>query len=639
MNDYSTARALSRILFVIVAILAVATLYLGKVLLLPLAFAILFAFLLAPLVSGLERIHIPRSLAAAAVILGFTAVLAFVGSILFSQLVAIANDLPAYRENITQKMSAIQAPSDSAVSRARTEIETLGDELKIPDATTAATTRRNGSDTRKPLGSTPERPIQVREVARNPGRLDQIGGIVGPLTTVLLSVVLTFFVLLQRKDLRNRMIRLTGDHNLRAMTEALNDAGRRVSRYFSLQVAVNTVYGSIIFIALYFIGLPHALLFGALAAACRFVPYIGWPAATLMPTVLSLAVFHGWTKSIAIVLLFLTLEIIVFNLAEPRIYSGHIGLSSLAILMAASFWTLIWGPVGLVLSVPLTVCLVVMARHIPSLEFLTIMLSDQPPVSLSSCFYQRLLARDEREAAEMLAKALRDNALEDVYDAVLIPALIMSEEDRMHRDLEDSTVDFIRHTARDLIEEFGLKENPEFESVPHADETGSGAIEKSGYERKVMCIPVSDETDELAALMLAQVLTREGAHSFVTPARGLTEILASVSTEKPDLIILCGLPPFAIARSHRLYRSLRVRNPQLAIVAAMLNYPDDVSEAARAIDNNEEFRIFTKLTQVVVDVCKSPLQGMSDLGATEAGSIPRNLQDRTAAWKGAFIPS
>ena len=630
MNDYGLSRILSRLFFVIVVTLAIAFLYLAKVLLLPLAFAILFAFLLAPLVTGLENIHIPRPLAAAIVILGFATLLASAGWTLFSQLVAITNDLPAYRENITAKMSAIRSPSDSAFSRARREIEELSDELKIPDPTFIQTDESGGSREKKQLGSTPQHPVQVREVASTPGRFDQLGAVLGPSTTAFLSVVLTFFVLLQRKDLRNRMIRLTGDHNLRVMTEALNDASRRVSRYFSLQLTVNVIYGSIISVALSLIGLPHALLFGALAAICRFVPYIGWPTATLMPTVLSMAVFHGWTKSISIILLFLCLEIIVFNYAEPRIYGRHIGLSSLAILVAASFWTLIWGPIGLVLSVPLTVCLVVMGRHIPSLEFLTVLLGDQPEVPLSSCFYQRLLARDEHEAAEMLAKSLKDTALEDVYDSILIPALVMSEEDRMHQDLEDSTIRFIREATKDLIEEFGVRDT--LEMMTSSEAGGATAVaEGTAHQMKGLCIPVSDEADSLAALMVAQVLARGGVNSFVSPARRLIEALAAVSAEEPDFVILCGLPPFAMARSQRLYRSLRVRYPELKIMIGIFNYPDDILAAARAIGDQEEIHILTKLSEVLAEIAKTQSQNKGFPALAETGLTSEALPHTTAA--------
>ena len=223
---------------------------------------------------------------------------------------------------------------------------------------------------------------------RPTGRLYQLGGVLEPLTTAGLTIIFTFFVMLQREDLRNRLIRLTGDRNLTMMTQAMHDASRRITRYFSLQLMVNVAFGCIICAGLYFIGLPHPLLFGALAAILRFIPYVGAPVAGAIPTVLSLAVFPEWTRSLLIVGLFFVLELVTGNYAEPRIYGKHTGLSSLAILVAAGFWTLIWGPVGLILSVPLTVCLVVIGSHVPSLEFLTVMLGDQPAIPPWTCFYQ-----------------------------------------------------------------------------------------------------------------------------------------------------------------------------------------------------------------------------------------------------------
>jgi predicted PurR-regulated permease PerM len=593
LNEYNVARILSRLFFVIVTTLVVATLYLAKVLLLPLAIAVLFAFLLAPLVTGLERLRIPAALAAGIVITSFAAALAGAGWLIFSQLVSIANDLPAYSENISEKMSAIQSPNDSAFSRARSEINQLDDELKSLDPTAAAPNQGSNNPARKPLGSTAEHPLHVTDVSRTPGRLDELGGVVGAMTTASLSVVLTFVVLLQRKDLRNRMIRLSGDLNLRVMTEALNDAGRRISRYFSLQLLVNIVYGTVVLAVLYFIGLPHALFFGALAGICRFIPYLGWPTATIAPVILSLALFHGWARTLFIVTFFLCVEIIVFNLAEPRIYGKHVGLSSLAILIAASFWTLIWGPIGLVLSMPLTVCLVVMGRHLPSLGFLTVMLGDQPDVPLSSCFYQRLLANDELEAGEIVAKRLKDTTLEEAYDSVVIPALTMSEEDRIRRGLDESAVEFIRQTTRNLIEEFSVRDSP-----------GSNAQESETdiAGAKVVCIPIADETDELTALMLAQVLNGEGIRSIATPLRRLNEAILSVTAVKPELVILCGLPPVAMTRLQWLFRGLRARNPEAKILVTLPNFVDDIPEAARAVSEVENVPVLTSLSQTMAEV-------------------------------------
>ena len=596
MNSSGAARILGRLWLVVVSVVVIAVLYLAKVLLVPLAFAVLFAFLLAPVVGMLERARLPRAIAAALVILTFSAMLCTASWLFFTQLVSVANDLPTYRDNIQNKLTALNSPSDSAFSRAEREVERLSEQIGLANTTIPQIKSPSGKPNRQ-LGSTPERPMQVREVERSSGRLGQLGGIIEPLATGFLSVVFTFFVLLQREDLRNRMIRLTGDRNLSLTTQAMNDASRRISRYFSLQLLVNCCYGLIVFLSLYFIGLPHALLFGTISALLRFVPYIGAPIGAGLPSVLSLAVFQDWRHSLLIMGMFLLLEIFTANYAEPHIYGRHTGLSTLAILVAAAFWTLIWGPVGLILSVPLTVCLVVIGRHVPALEFLTVMLGDQPVIPPASCFYQRLLARDEREASDILESCLKDERLENIYDAVLVPALIMSEEDRLKGDLDDEAVAFIRQTSRDLIEELGLKEGPQTqrETQDEMPETGVAA------SMKVLIVPVRDEIDELGATMLAQLL--EGvSRPAALPVKRLDEILSIVAEEKPDLVYLTGMPPFAVARAHRLYRSLRSHHPQLRIMIGIWNYSEDVNKAAQKISRTDNVQIATTLAAAEAQV-------------------------------------
>jgi len=599
MNGSGAARVQSRILsrlwFVVLAVVVIAILYLAKVLFLPLGFAILFAFLLAPLVSGLERLRLPRALAAIVVILGFAALLGTAAWTLFTQLVAVTNDLPTYRENIAQKMAAIHSPSDSAFSRAQREVERLSEEVGL--ANSSEVLHAAPKDGKPAAGPAAERPVPVREVAQPTGRLDQLGGILEPLTTSFLCVVFTFFVLLQREDLRNRIIRLSGDHNLSMMTQAMNDASSRISRYFSLQLLVNFSYGTLVFAALYFIGLPHPLLFGAVAGILRFVPYIGAPIAALLPTLLSLAVFHGWEHSLLIVATFFILELVTANYLEPHIYGKHTGLSSLAILVAAGFWTLLWGPVGLVLSVPLTVCLVVIGSHVPALEFLQVMLGDQPVVPPATCFYQRLLARDHREAAEILDTCLKDSSLENIYDAVLIPALVKSEQDRLEGDLDESTTEFIRQTARDLIEELGIRD-----TEPEVKIASGAPMHATAPPPKVLCVPVRDESDELGAMMLAQLLEMGGVQSVPIPVRRLDEIVASVETENPDVVFVSGVTPFGMARAHRLYRTLRSRYPDLRLMVGIWGYTEDVGKAAQKISRGDAVPIATTLAAAITQV-------------------------------------
>ena len=597
MIGSSTTRVLSRLLVLITAVVVVAVLYLAKIVFLPLAFAILFAFLLAPLITMLERIRLPRLLAILIVILGFGLMLGSIGWVVVMQLVDVADELPTYRANVAEKVEAMHSPQNSAFSRARREVEHLNEQLGLANASPAPDLHYTD---KKALGSSPEQPIHVQEVARPNGRLDQLGGIVEPIVTAFLTVVFTFFVLLEREDLRNRVIRLTGDTHLHLTTEAMNDASRRISRYFSLQFLVNTVYGLITFAALHFLGLPHAFLFGALATLLRFIPYIGAPVAALLPTVYSLAMFHGWTNSLYILGTFVLLEVVTANYAEPRLYGKHTGLSSLAILIAAAFWTLVWGPVGLVLSVPLTVCLVVVGRHVPYLEFLTVLLGDQPPIPPSARFYQRLLARDEREAEEILTSCLKDNGLAGLYDSVVIPALNMSEEDRNQNNLESSAVRFIYHTTRALIEDLGQRDSLEAENQRLEQSSGSdGTIAASA---RVLCVPVQDEADELGAIMLAQVLGSGGLHATAIPARRAEEVLAMSSAEKPDVIFLSGMPPFAMAHSRRLYRSLRARHPGVKIMIGIWNYTEDETKAAQDISRGEDDHISMTMTEALAKV-------------------------------------
>jgi predicted PurR-regulated permease PerM len=605
MNPTSTARILMQLWFIAVAVLAITVLYLGKVLLLPLGFAILFAFLLAPVVAMLERFRLPRPIAAMAVILVFAGLLCVATWSLFTQLVAIANDLPTYGGNIAQKMQTLHSPSNSAYSRAQREIEQISNELGIANSTGAIPPRSESAA--KPLGSSPDHPLQVREVGRPTGRLDQLGGIIEPATTALLAVVFTFFVLLQREDLRNRLIHLSGDRNLSLLTQAMSDASRRISRYFLLQVAVNVVYGTIVCAALYFIGLPHAILFAALALICRFVPYVGAPIAALTPTLLSLAVFSGWTHTAEIFGLFVVLEIITANYVEPRVYGKHTGLSSLAVLIAAAFWTLIWGPVGLILSVPLTVCLVVMGSHIPSLGFLAVLLGDQPVIPPYAAFYQRMLAHDEREASEILQNSLKSESLAAVYDSILIPALTLVEMERQKGELEESTVHFIRTSTSEMVDELGFRALEEKNELAQSASAAPNAVPTSLVPGpsvpgpSVLVIPVRDGSDDLISTMLTQVLDQAGFHSTCIPIQRIDETVSAVAEQKPDLVVLSGMPPVAMARANRIFRSLRRANPTLKIIMGIWHYNEDRTKAAQMISRTEDLHISTSLADAIAE--------------------------------------
>ncbi len=597
---------------------AIAVLYLAKVVLLPLAFSILFAFLLAPVVTLLERIRLPRLPAILLVMLTFGAVIGAIGWTVATQLIDVTAHLPAYRTNITAKIATLHKPRDTGFNRAADEVERLRQQIGLPQTGTAADGANRGRGG-KP-GSSPAQPLPVHEVAAPSNRLETLHGALDPLITAFLAFVFTFFMLLQREDLRNRLIRLTGRGHLNLMTQAMDDASHRISRYFLLQLLVNTTYGLIIFTALRFIGLPHAGLFGALATLLRFIPYIGAPIAALLPTVLSLAVFHGWRQTLIIMGTFFCLEVVTANFVEPHVYGKHTGLSSIAVLVAAAFWTLIWGPVGLVLSVPLTVCLVVVGRHVPRLEFLSVLLGDRPAMPPSSNYYQRLLAGDEREASDVLEAYLKEqHTLRDLYESVMIPALSLAEQDRHQQNLDEATVNFIYQTSREQVEELGMRKEEFALASPATTSTADAEVEAgirlgiatntsaltpclaqtADASIKVLCVPVRDEADDVVALMLAQLIECAGyAVEAVSLARA-EEMVAEVFRQQATVVCLSGLPPFAMAHARRLYKRLRDGQADLKIVIGLWNYADDGAKAASEISRGEADRVATTLAQAI----------------------------------------
>jgi hypothetical protein len=417
-------------------------------------------------------------------------------------------------------------------------------------------------------------------------------------------------MLIRREDLRNRLISLAGDGNLHLVTQTLDDASARVSRYLLLQFVVNTCYGVFIGACLHFIGLPGALLWGVIVGTLRFLPYIGPPLGGIMPLLLSLAVFDGWTRPLMVLALFVFTELIVSNLLEPLLYGIHTGISSLAILVAAIFWTAIWGPIGLVLSTPLTVCLLVVGRHVPRLRFLQILLGDEPALTPDSRFYQRLLAMDHEEARQVLEKCLEGKTLEELYDSVLIPALSLAEQDRHENRLEDANQKFICQSTRELIDEFW---EPRGEQPTAAIEGGGrGELSRAmalrdEQSRKVVCVPARDEADEIVAIMLAQVLETAGHQALCIPLGTAAEMLAQVKDERPDVVCISALPPFAIPHARALYAKLRAQDPKLQIIVGLWNFTDDPSKVSRRLGLSEGARAFTTLAEL-----RQALEGAPD---------------------------
>ena len=423
------ARHSSAVVTLGVVAISILALYVGRDILIPFAVAILLSFALGPLASRLRRWGFGR--VPSVLIVVFAAVLALgcFGVLVGSQVVQLVRNLPTYQYNIHAKIRSAQsaAPGGGMIDRAATVLRELSNDLSgEPGA--------DGKSTPAPDGRSPI-PVRIEEPA--PSMLSIAASIasplLGPIGSAGLVVVFVFLMLLEREDLRSRLIRLVGGGNLYLTTEALDDAAKRVSRYLLMQLVVNVTYGLPLGVGLYFIGVPNALLWGLLATILRFVPYVGPFIAALFPTALAIAVDPGWSMLLWTVALFLTLELVSNNIIEPWLYGSSTGVSAFAIILAAIVWTTLWGPIGLLLSTPLTVCLAVMGRYIPQLRFLDVLLGSEPVLSAQEHFYQRMLAGDSEEGEEIATEQLKERTLKGLYDDVILPALRMAERDRQRK--------------------------------------------------------------------------------------------------------------------------------------------------------------------------------------------------------------
>lgn len=495
----------------------VAALYFGREVFLPIAIALLLTFALAPLVSALKRVGIPRIAAVIASVLSAFAVLALFSFIVATQVSELAQNIPVYQTNILAKIRSLKETGvgGGIIARLSGVVERVGQEIDKQDATLPAATPD------KP----PREPVPVEIVSREKP-LEVLQNIVGPLISPLgstgLIIVVVIFMLLEREDLRDRFIRLVGYGDLHRTTEALRDAGKRVGRYLLMQLVVNIVYAIPIAIGLWVLGIPNALLWGLLALALRFVPYIGPVIGMLLPLFLALAVAPGWSLVLWTAALFVVMELITGNVVEPWLYGSRTGLSPLAIIVAAIFWTWLWGPLGLVLSTPLTVCLVVLGRHVPQFEFLDVLFGNEPVLEPHARLYQRLLAGDPDEATDHAEEMLEERYLIEFYDKVAIPALLLGERDRVRGVMGDLQRRQVAASALALVanlDDDAKEEADEDEASHAAGETGGefdsgeeGEVDlPDGAGISVLCAGGRGELDDAAAAMLAQVLEVQGA--------------------------------------------------------------------------------------------------------------------------------
>jgi predicted PurR-regulated permease PerM len=520
-------------------VLVVGVLYWAQTVLVPVALALLATFVLTPPVVWLQR-RIGRVFAVFAVMVLVVAALGLSGWALWQQVQNLAADLPGYRANIRQKVADIRgAGKDSSVEKIQETIEDIRNEIEKPETP-------RGSD---------QRPIVV-ESAQVVALWDfpsWLGPLVAPLSTAGLVVVLVLFMLLEREKLRDRLISVVGHGHLAVTTKAFDDAGQGVSRQLIAQSAVNVIYGTVAALGLYWLGVPYALLWGVAAAALRFVPYFGPLVAAAAPILISLASSPGWSQPLLVFGLFLGLELFTNLVLETVLFAGAAGVSQVGLLVSVAFWTWLWGLPGLLMAMPLTVCLAVLGRHVRGLEFIATLLADTPTLSPEIAYYQRLLARDLGEAADLLERHLKTEPADSVYDALLLPALNYAERDRLEgrlsRDEESAVID----ATRDLMADLG------------ASASGPSAPPRPKVE--ITAVAAHGAADELALAMLGQLLESVDVTLDVLPFQLMSsEVVSQVKKGGRRIVCIADLPPSAPSKTRYLIKKLRAALPELSIV-------------------------------------------------------------------------
>jgi len=604
-----------------VATLAIAALYVGREIFVPVALAVLLSFVLAPFATQLQRWKLPKTLSVFVVVfLGFSVIFSM-GGLMVSQASRLAGDLPSYQQTLRDKIESIRGLTGGSgtLERASNVLKELKTELQNSEAGNSPTP---GNLLRQPG----DKPIPVEVKQPDPGALTTLVAIIAPLlsplTTTGIVVIFVVFILLQRQDLRNRFVRLAGSQDIQRTTAALDEAGIRLSKLFLTQIAFNAIFGLAIGVGLELIGVPSAPLWGLIAMIMRFVPYIGALISAVFPLILAAAVGSGWEMLALTAALFAALELLAGQVIEPLVYGHSTGLSPVAIIVSASFWTWLWGPVGLVLAMPLTVCLVVIGRHVDQLQFLDIMLGDQPPLTPPQLTYQRMLAGDPIEAAEQARAFLKNATLETYYDEILLNGLRLAAVDCRQGHLDDDRLDRILDTVADLTDDLASHDDVATDLSEAATATGFEALaapenakeatdspkEQWRSPRAILCIPGSSKLDEAAAIVLAQMLQRRGFGVAAEKANALSmSNFFSLDISKARLICICYLERPSDAMIRYAVRRIIRKNNSSTVVLALLG--DDGAGQADQVDGAARlFESFKRVVEGIVDVSRSHSQ-------------------------------
>lgn len=618
MPTHSPALALQ------VGIAIVVALYLAREVLIPITLAVLLSFLLSPVVGWLRRIYLPRLAAVFLAVIAALATAAAVGGLIGSEVAGLAPDVPRYASTIQTKVETVQG---YALGRLSSVMRNLG---RQPEPTTdakAPTSATNPSGDR-PVG--PDRPIPVEVHQPNPSPLELaqrvLSPVLSPVETIAIVFVFAIFILLQQEDLRDRLIRLFGSGDLHRTTVALDDAGRRLSRYFLTQLSVNAAFGCVIAAGLFFIGIPSPVLWGVMGGLLRFVPYVGAFLAAGLPLVLAAAIDPGWVMVAWTAALFVVVEGLTGQVLEPLLYGRSTGLSPFSVVMAATFWTWLWGPIGLILSTPLTLCLVVLGRHVRQFEFLDVILGDRPALTPAEAFYQRMLADDPDEVLDQAELLLKERSLSNYYDEVALKGLQLAANDVQRGVLNEGQLERIREAVKQLVTDLDHHDD----QAPPQDAEQTDTLAPSLAERAlpkhtppseaaladeelspqwktesaVLCLAGRGPLDEAASATLAQLLRKHGFGAEIVPYEAASRGNIGRLNVAATAMVCISYLEISGSPSHLRYliRRIRDRLPGRPILVGLWPADDAVLKEQR-VQNAIGADEYTTSLRAAVETC------------------------------------
>lgn len=517
-------------------VLIVGLLWAAKTILMPLALGIILAFTLSPLVRLFDRMRLPRFAGVALTMLLALGVVGGLGYVVVSQFSDLSTQITRYTSQMRAKAADLRPGSNDTLRQFTRTVDRVAEQLDS-----------NAAEVRT------AQPVRVVPAKRTPmERLHEAGiTIFEPVASAVIVLVLVAFMLGQREDLRDRLIRLTGTDNVTVTTRLLNEAAQRVSRFLVAQTLVNIVLGALITAGLYWIGVPYAALWGGAAAMLRFVPYVGTLLSALLPALLAFAVFPGWTETLQVLAMFLVLDVVTGYFVEPMLFGRRTGVSSFALLVSALFWIWVWGPVGLLLATPLTVCIAVLGRHVRSLRFLAVLFADEPALSPHVRFYQRLLARDEDEAHALATRLVAEAGPVSAMDDVFIPALQLAEQHRAQEEISAEDMAFIVQSTGEIVAQIRARQALPAQSDEH-----------------VLMVSASSAADRLVLEML--VAAMEGTGRRVTAIGQEEDVAGTVALAmkmRPDLTCVVAISLTHGSEVRGYCRSLRSSIPAARLLA------------------------------------------------------------------------